>query len=68
MTRINTFFTKDIKNENKVSIEVFEVVKTLFLNEVEITYWSMYLERITWDKQWCTLEEFLLISALAAKV
>jgi hypothetical protein len=60
--------TEDIKNTYPVHKHVFNVVKTLFLNEVEIVYWSVYLERFSWVTEGYSFEDNLFIVGLVAKV
>jgi len=62
------FFTKDIQNHNTVHIYLFEITKLLLLNEIEMCYWSIYLERFERDKIFGKLEDYLLIVGLTAKV
>jgi len=60
--------TDDIKNSFPIHKHVFNVVKTLFLNEIEIVYFSTYLERFSWHTDGFSFEDNLFIIGLVAKV
>ena len=60
--------TEEIKNCYPIHKHVFNVVKTLFLNEIEIVYWSVYLERFSWNTEGFSFEDNLFIIGLVAKV
>ena len=60
--------TDDIKNSFPIHKHVFNVTKTLFLNEIEITYWAIFLDRFTWQTKGFLFEDNLFITALTAKV
>ena len=60
--------TDEIKNSYPIHKHVFNVVKSLFMSEIEIVYWSIYLERFSWHTNGFTFEDNLFIIALVAKV
>jgi len=64
----STSITDNIKNTHPVYKHVYNVTKMLFMNEIEITYLSIYLDRFTWVRKGFSFEENLLIIALVAKV
>ncbi len=60
--------TDQAKNTYPIYKHVFNVVKLLFMNELEITYFAIYLDRFSWFTEGFAFEENLLIVALVAKV
>lgn len=60
--------TDQIRNIHPVYQHIFNITKLLFMNELEITYFSIYLDRFSWYSDGFTFEENLLIIALVAKV
>jgi len=63
------FFTSNMKQEfSNLHEIVMNIVKKLLLNELEIACWAIYLEELKWGKNKFSLEEYLLIIGLAAKV
>jgi hypothetical protein len=47
---------------------ILNVVKTVLLNELELVYFSIYLDKLGWESQGFMLEDNLLLTALAVKV
>lgn len=64
----STSLTDQIRNSYPIYKHIFNVVKLLFMNELEITYFGIYLDRFSWLSQGFSFEEHLLIIALVAKV
>jgi len=62
-----SFFTKKMKTDHDLYYLVFDVVKNLLMNELEIACLAIYLERLYWDKAY-SLHEYLIMVGLAAKV
>jgi len=44
------------------------VVKTLMMNEIEIVYFSLYLDKIGWITEGYQIDENLMITGLSVKV
>jgi hypothetical protein len=47
---------------------LFNIVKTLMMNELEIVYLSLYLDKIGWVTEGYQIDENLLITGLSVKV
>ncbi len=47
---------------------LFNVTKTLIMNELEIVYLSLYLDKMGWITEGYSLEDNLLITGLSVKV
>ena len=60
--------TDDIRTKYPVYNLVAYVVKALCMTEMEITYFSIYLDRFKWINKGYSFEENLLIIGLVAKV
>lgn len=58
----------EIRNKYPLHKILLNVVKTVLLNELELVYFSIYLDKLGWESQGFTLEENLLLTALAVKV
>lgn len=44
------------------------VVKTMLMNEIELVYFYIYLERLGWESSGFSLEDNLLLTSFAVKV
>ena len=47
---------------------LFGIVKTLLMNELEIVYFSIYLDKMGWTTEGYQLDENLLITGISVKV
>lgn len=47
---------------------LFGIVKTLMMNELEIVYLSLYLDKMGWTTEGYQLDENLLITGISVKV
>ena len=47
---------------------LLNVTKTLLMNELEIVYFSLYLDKMGWQTEGFSLEDNLLITGLSVKV
>jgi hypothetical protein len=47
---------------------LINVTKTLLMNELEIVYFSLYLDKMGWQTEGYSLEDNLLITGLSVKV
>ncbi len=57
-----------LRSNNAVHKPLFKLTKNLFLNETELVYLSIYLERFGWEKPGVSLEDNLLAIGLISKV
>jgi hypothetical protein len=60
--------TNEIRNRHPLHKILLNVVKTVLLNELEIVYLSIYLDKLGWESPGFSLEDNLLLTALAVKV
>jgi hypothetical protein len=60
--------TNDIRTKHPLHKILLNVVKTVLLNEMELVYFSIYLDKLGWESQGFNLEDNLLLTALAVKV
>jgi hypothetical protein len=60
--------SQEMKNQYPILKYMFKVIKQLLMNEIEICYWSIYLDRFSWHSDLLNFEDNLLIVALVAKV
>jgi hypothetical protein len=47
---------------------LLNVTKTLLMNELEVVYLSLYLDKMGWQTEGFSLEDNLLITGLSVKV
>ena len=47
---------------------LFGIMKTLMMNELEIVYFSLYLDKMGWTTEGYQLDENLLITGISVKV
>ena len=47
---------------------LYNTVKTLLMNELEIVYFSIFLDNLGWDTENFDLEENLLMTGISVKV
>jgi hypothetical protein len=47
---------------------LFNICKTLLMNELEIVYLSLYLDKMGWMTEGYTVEDNLLITGISVKV
>ena len=47
---------------------LINIVKTLLMNELEIVYFSLYLDKMGWTTEGYQLDENLLITGISVKV
>ena len=60
--------TTEIRTKHALHKILLNVVKTVLLNELELVYFSIYLDKLGWESPGFTLEDNLLLTALAVKV
>jgi hypothetical protein len=60
--------TESIKNNNPLHKIIFKIVNTLLMNETEIVYFALYLDKLGWTTEGLSLKNSLLITAFFSKV
>jgi hypothetical protein len=58
----------EIRNNYPLHKILFSMVKTLLLNELEIVYLSLFVDKFGWLTQGYGLEDNLLLTGLSVKV
>lgn len=64
----STSLPDSIRNHYPLHKIMLNIVKTLLMNEQEIVYLSLYLDKIGWATEDYTMEENLLITGISVKV
>ena len=72
------FINKLIKGSSSLSDKIrntiplhkimYEIVKDLFLNELELVYLAIYLDRFSWQTEGFSVEDTIFTTALVVKV
>jgi len=60
--------TQEVRNKHPLHKILLNTVKTVLLNELELVYFSIYLDKLGWESNGFSLEDNLLLTALAVKM
>lgn len=58
----------DLRNNFPLHKIILNVVKTLLMNELEIVYLSLYLDKMGWTTPGYSIDDNIMITGIAVKV
>ena len=59
---------QNMRNNFPLHKIILNIVKSLMMNELEIVYFSLYLDKMGWTTQGFQVDENLLLTAFSVKV